>query len=65
MKKPGYSAIALQPGFLAGITGFEPVISESKSGVLPLHYIPTSFCMLYRTPVPSGFHKSILIYSFE
>ena len=25
---------------LAGMAGFEPTISESKSGVLPLHYIP-------------------------
>ena len=27
-------------GFLAGMAGLEPTISESKSGVLPLHYIP-------------------------
>ena len=27
---------------LAGMAGFEPTISESKSGVLPLHYIPIS-----------------------
>ena len=25
---------------MAGTAGFEPTISESKSGVLPLHYIP-------------------------
>ena len=25
---------------LAGMAGLEPTISESKSGVLPLHYIP-------------------------
>ena len=28
-------------GRLAGMAGLEPTISESKSGVLPLHYIPT------------------------
>ena len=28
--------------FVAGMAGFEPTISESKSGVLPLHYIPIS-----------------------
>ncbi len=27
---------------VAGMAGFEPTISESKSGVLPLHYIPIS-----------------------
>ena len=27
---------------LAGMAGLEPTISESKSGVLPLHYIPMS-----------------------
>ena len=27
-------------GRLAGMAGLEPTISESKSGVLPLHYIP-------------------------
>ena len=25
---------------VAGMAGLEPTISESKSGVLPLHYIP-------------------------
>ena len=31
---------------LAGMAGLEPTISESKSGVLPLHYIPKElrFC---------------------
>ena len=28
---------------VAGMAGLEPTISESKSGVLPLHYIPLSF----------------------
>ena len=27
---------------VAGMAGLEPTISESKSGVLPLHYIPVS-----------------------
>ena len=27
---------------VAGMAGLEPTISESKSGVLPLHYIPKS-----------------------
>ena len=27
---------------VAGMAGLEPTISESKSGVLPLHYIPPS-----------------------
>ena len=26
---------------VAGMAGLEPTISESKSGVLPLHYIPS------------------------
>ena len=30
---------------VAGMAGLEPTISESKSGVLPLHYIP-----IYRPP---------------
>ena len=29
-------------GDVAGMAGLEPTISESKSGVLPLHYIPLS-----------------------
>ena len=29
-----------KPALLAGIAGFEPTIQESKSWVLPLHYIP-------------------------
>ena len=29
-------------GRLAGMAGLEPTISESKSGVLPLHYIPSA-----------------------
>ena len=29
---------------MAGMAGLEPTISESKSGVLPLHYIPPSTC---------------------
>ena len=28
---------------VAGMAGLEPTISESKSGVLPLHYIPSLF----------------------
>jgi hypothetical protein len=28
---------------MAGIPGFEPRLSESKSLVLPLHHIPTKF----------------------
>ena len=28
---------------VAGMAGLEPTISESKSGVLPLHYIPISW----------------------
>jgi hypothetical protein len=30
---------------MAGMAGLEPTISESKSGVLPLHYIPWYFCL--------------------
>ena len=33
MTRDGYSDVA-------GMAGLEPTISESKSGVLPLHYIP-------------------------
>ena len=29
---------------VAGMAGLEPTISESKSGVLPLHYIPPRLC---------------------
>ena len=29
---------------MAGMAGREPTISESKSGVLPLHYIPIFLC---------------------
>ena len=32
---------------MAGTAGFEPTISESKSGVLPLHYIPMDAAILY------------------
>ena len=32
----------LRQSALAGMAGLEPTISESKSGVLPLHYIPPS-----------------------
>ena len=31
---------AVSPDAVAGMAGLEPTISESKSGVLPLHYIP-------------------------
>ena len=38
---------------LAGMAGLEPTISESKSGVLPLHYIPE--CILRKRPAPPAF----------
>ena len=34
------SAGRKKSGDVAGMAGLEPTISESKSGVLPLHYIP-------------------------
>ena len=34
---------------LAGMAGLEPTISESKSEVLPLHYIPPSKSILLYT----------------
>ena len=40
------SSDALEPASsdeVAGMAGLEPTISESKSGVLPLHYIPSTF----------------------
>ena len=37
---------------VAGMAGLEPTISESKSGVLPLHYIPV-FCQK-RPAVPAS-----------
>ena len=37
----GSGAEQLSPDALAGMAGLEPTISESKSGVLPLHYIPS------------------------
>ncbi len=36
-------------GCLAGMAGLEPTISESKSEVLPLHYIPPSISILLYT----------------
>ena len=45
---------------MAGTAGFEPTISESKSGVLPLHYIPIwmppSDCIQLK-PVKNGLLK--------
>ena len=38
----GSERSGLCPDALAGMAGLEPTISESKSGVLPLHYIPPS-----------------------
>ena len=38
---PGKGALCAE---VAGMAGLEPTISESKSGVLPLHYIPPSTC---------------------
>ena len=37
----GSGAMRASPD-VAGMAGLEPTISESKSGVLPLHYIPVS-----------------------
>ena len=39
---------------LAGMAGLEPTISESKSGVLPLHYIPILFMFRGRTLNPAS-----------
>ena len=41
-------------GRLAGTAGFEPTISESKSGVLPLHYIPLSILFYSSIPASAG-----------
>lgn len=32
---------------LAGLLGIEPRITESKSGVIPFHYRPTVYYLLY------------------
>ena len=37
----GSVADQASPDAVAGMAGLEPTISESKSGVLPLHYIPS------------------------
>ena len=37
LRSEGY---AVRADDVAGMAGLEPTISESKSGVLPLHYIP-------------------------
>ena len=37
----GNGANRASPDAVAGMAGLEPTISESKSGVLPLHYIPS------------------------
>ena len=36
----GSEGYAVRADDVAGMAGLEPTISESKSGVLPLHYIP-------------------------
>ena len=40
----GSEGYAVRADDVAGMAGLEPTISESKSGVLPLHYIPPSTC---------------------
>ncbi len=41
-RRPGGSeANQVSHDAVAGMAGLEPTISESKSGVLPLHYIPS------------------------
>ena len=40
-RRPGGSGVdQVSSDVVAGMAGLEPTISESKSGVLPLHYIP-------------------------
>ena len=41
-RRPGGSGTEQASSDVAGMAGLEPTISESKSGVLPLHYIPGS-----------------------
>ena len=41
-RKLRHEAEQLSSDVVAGMAGLEPTISESKSGVLPLHYIPIS-----------------------
>ena len=41
-RRPGGSGVDQASSDVAGMAGLEPTISESKSGVLPLHYIPVS-----------------------
>ena len=40
LSPPGGSGADQASSGVAGMAGLEPTISESKSGVLPLHYIP-------------------------
>ena len=42
-RRPGGSGVdQVSSDVVAGMAGLEPTISESKSGALPLHYIPVS-----------------------
>ena len=43
---------------LAGMAGLEPTISESKSGVLPLHYIPR-YILRKRPALPAFSHCGV------
>ncbi len=52
------TGLLLNPCFsVSGITGFEPVTKESKSFVLPLHYIPTCPVLYHRAYKKSIFFR--------
>ena len=55
-RRTGGSGVDQASSDVAGMAGLEPTISESKSGVLPLHYIPKSF--LRKRPARPAFSWS-------
>ena len=46
---------------MAGLLGFEPRLTESKSGVLPLHYRPTFLAPVDRIELPSKVLETIVM----
>ncbi len=53
-RRPGGSGTEPVSSDVAGMAGLEPTISESKSGVLPLHYIPRSQISLLKQAGTAG-----------
>ena len=49
---------------LAGTQGFEPQLKESKSLVLPLHYVPISHYVIHYTTYCILVNLTILVYAY-